>query len=605
MSDDRILRLLNEVGLDNAISGEDYEAYEDYFTNRDTDNDSSEASDIDEAHDTVDNLNLSDISVLRDVPLIEETQTGNVFDNINIIDDVIIQIEQEGENIEVVDEDDAGGPIVIIDNDEQNVIDADPNDPDKHIVTQFLQNGCGCNTVCCRQFSQNDFLSMRLECSEIDYYDNNVNKLDQVIMGQLRCFTSDSTLTARSHHNQTIRVKPRSSYMLKGLDVCQSTYLFGHNIKIKKLKRLKKMYKDSGLVTKDHGNTGKANKRVTKFEKAEKVVRFLQNYAEQQAIFLPGRSSTVYNANLKLLPSNETKKTVYEKYKLSFVEADEDGPVLFRVFCNIWRQTCKEIIILRPRSDLCRTCQQHYTSGSKLTLASELEKLQNLQKMQSHLELVSNERNFYRTKIKETKQSFEGKETFPPNSCLLDAEVHYSFDMAQQVHIPSNPLQPGPIYFLVPYKIGIFGVMCETVKKQLNYLIPESTSTSKGSNLVVSLFDHYLNHHSFGEQVMYIHADNCVAQNKNNILMGYLAWRVSTHKNLKIVLSFLPVGHTKFSCDWAFGLLKKKFRVTYISSIDEFERSIEQSTPTSKVNSAIAIGNEKGEVTIPVHDWQM
>lgn len=205
---------------------------------------------------------------------------------------------------------------------------------------------------------------------------------------------------------------------------------------------------------------------------------------------------------------------MYEKYKLSFLEADEDGPVLFRVFCNIWRhtRTCKEIrvIILRPRSDLCRTCQHYYTSGSKLTLACDLEKLQNLQKMQSHLELVSDERNFYMTKIKETKQSFEGKETFPPNTCLFDAEVHYSFDMAQQVHIPSDLLKPGPIYFLVPYKLGIFGVMCETVNKQLNYLIPESTSTSKGSNIVVSLFDHYLNHQSFGEQVMYIHADNCV-----------------------------------------------------------------------------------------------
>lgn len=54
------------------------------------------------------------------------------------VDDIIIQIEQEGENIEVVDEDDSGGPIVIIDIDEQNVIDADSNDPDKHSVVVKL-----------------------------------------------------------------------------------------------------------------------------------------------------------------------------------------------------------------------------------------------------------------------------------------------------------------------------------------------------------------------------------------------------------------------------------------------------------------------------------
>lgn len=60
-----------------------------------------------------------------------------------------------------------------------------------------------------------------------------------------------------------------------------------------------------------------------------------------------------------------------------------------------------------------------------------------------------------------------------------------------------------------------------------------------------------------------------------------------------------------FYCIVTLLCFKKKFRVTYISSINEFERSIEQSTPTSKVNTAIAVGNEKGDVTISVHDWQM
>ena len=40
------------------------------------------------------------------------------------------------------------------------------------------------------------------------------------------------------------------------------------------------------------------------------------------------------------------------------------------------------------------------------------------------------------------------------------------------------------------------------------------------------------------------HADNCVGQNKNNILLGYLAWRICNNRNNKIVLSFMSVGHT-------------------------------------------------------------
>ena len=32
----------------------------------------------------------------------------------------------------------------------------------------------------------------------------------------------------------------------------------------------------------------------------------------------------------------------------------------------------------------------------------------------------------------------------------FDIEMHYSFDYAQQVHIPHDPIQGGPIFFLVP-----------------------------------------------------------------------------------------------------------------------------------------------------------
>lgn len=68
----------------------------------------------------------------------------------------------------------------------------------------------------------------------------------------------------------------------------------------------------------------------------------------------------------------------------------------------------------------------------------------------------------------------------------------------------------------------------------------------------------------------------------------YLAWRVSNIKHLKIILSFLPVGHMKFKCNWAFTLHKNKFRVTHISSISEFLEAMAEFRLTIKVNSAVA-----------------
>ncbi|KAG8324426.1 hypothetical protein J6590_092416 [Homalodisca vitripennis] len=112
-------------------------------------------------------------------------------------------------------------------------------------------------------------------------------------------------------------------------------------------------------------------------------------------------------------------------YQASFTEADQEEPVSQCTFSNIWRQTCKDIIILRPRSDLCRKCQRHYTSGTmkKCYIFKKCSPIFNL----------SLKKEIFNEKIKETVENFNEKETFPPNSCLLDAEVHYSFDMAQQV----------------------------------------------------------------------------------------------------------------------------------------------------------------------------
>lgn len=276
------------------------------------------------------------------------------------------------------------------------------------------------------------------------------------------------------------------------------------------------------------------------------------------AIILPGRSSTAYNASLRLLPSSDSKVKKYGIYKASFTDDVAEKPARSRVFTNIWRDVCREIVVMKPRTDLCSTCQKHFTSGAEMALVPEEEKLQTIEQMKTHLQTVSEERKNYNDIISCTRENFKNND---------QSSVHYSFDMAQQMHIPSNPLQPGPIYFLVPFKVGIFGVMCETTNKQTNYLIPESESTTKGSNLIVSLFHHHLETNSLGEENMFVHVDNCVGQNKNNILMGYLAWRICKKKNKKIILSFTSVGHTKFACDWAFGLLKKKFRRTYVSSL--------------------------------------
>ncbi len=214
------------------------------------------------------------------------------------------------------------------------------------------------------------------------------------------------------------------------------------------------------------------------------------------------------------------------------------------------------------------------------------------------------ERGFYKDSIKRTRDSFTESKSKRQKWCSYDGSVHYSFDFAQQVHIPSDPQQPSPLYFLVPYKVGLFGIMCDTIKKQANFVIPEANIINKGGNAIVSYLNYYFEHHGLKETEMLLHADNAVGQNKNNIVLGYLAWRIIKKFNRSILLSFMPTGHTKFSCDQAFGLFKKSFRRTACSSLEDVCNVVTNSTMPSGMNFPILLADSDGKVQVPVFDWQ-
>ena len=84
--------------------------------------------------------------------------------------------------------------------------------------------------------------------------------------------------------------------------------------------------------------------------------------------------------------------------------------------------------------------------------------MQTIRQAESHLLDVTTERSVYRAALEKAKSSvvahFTEDGTFSPpppaaqrpsNSTPIDA--HYSFDMAQQVFYPNDPLQPGPCTF--------------------------------------------------------------------------------------------------------------------------------------------------------------
>ena len=80
-------------------------------------------------------------------------------------------------------------------------------------------------------------------------------------------------------------------------------------------------------------------------------------------------------------------------------------------------------------------------------------------------------------------------------------------------------MQPGPIYFFTPRKCGIFGVACEGIPRQINFLSDEAGDCGKGANIVISQLHYFFEHHGMGEMEVFLHADNCTGQNKNNTML--------------------------------------------------------------------------------------
>jgi hypothetical protein len=291
-------------------------------------------------------------------------------------------------------------------------------------------------------------------------------------------------------------------------------------------------------------------------------------------------------------------------FKLYINQCDEKDKISLSKFNSIWLTNLNHIKIQKARTDVCKTCRLLTNEIMEKRERIRLEQHHEFVKSLSfHLDLVKEERAIYKKVIDEASKFVATSAGInAPNS--KDIVMHYSFDYAQQIHIPNDPLQPGPMFFLVPYKIQVFGIANEAFKTQHNYLNPESCTISKGSDSVISFLHHYFEVYGVGEQTVVLHADNCGGHNKNRFIMNYFAYRVMKKLHSSITIIFMPVGHTKFYYDLAFGLLKKKFKHTQVSNLKELEECIRKSTPNSNLNKSQIVGNESGkEVYVKQYSW--
>lgn len=470
-------------------------------------------------------------------------------------------------------------------------------------VRQFHREGCGCclspdSKPCSTLMTTEEIREMRNQAFELES-----TELDLLLLGTIRACLQVGETTSCSHQINTTRKLSRFNPAFHGNRICMKTFLFINGIGRSRLKSLIKHYKLHGATVRVHGNKSRLPSSTVSMESVQYVVNYLVNYSTSHALVLPGRVPGFNRTDIKLLPSSYTKTMVWNSYKEAAL-ADSQRAVSYTKFVELWNQLTPFIRVCKPMTDLCFTCQKNNNKVLRSANLPESEKSDVVKEHQQHLQQAMVGRNYYREVSRNLDDELRVTVDFTTtrDPCSYEGTMHYSFDYAQQILYPSNPLQPGPIYFKTPRKCGLFGVCCESIPRQVNYVIDESVHAGKGANGVLSYVHHFLEKHGIGETSGHFHADNCSGQNKNNCALWYMAWRVihNLHKNIQY--SFMIAGHTKFAPDWCFGLLKQRVRKTFVSSLYEIVSVIQESTKTG-VNVAELAGLHSGRVLVPTYDW--
>lgn len=157
--------------------------------------------------------------------------------------------------------------------------------------------------------------------------------------------------------------RKRQQYYFNGQQVCRETFAFAHAVSRKTIDSIAhSLYKD-GLVARTHGNKGKTPKHALTVQDVQNVKTFLINYASKYGLPLPGRLPNFRNEKALLLPSDKTKADIFQDY-VQVAEQLQYREICVSEFKSIWLEQCPHILIMKPSTDLCHTCNLH---GHSLT----------------------------------------------------------------------------------------------------------------------------------------------------------------------------------------------------------------------------------------------
>ena len=424
------------------------------------------------------------------------------------------------------------------------------SDPLYEEVSKTLSESC-CEDNCLSLFDVSEVYQFLLNLLEMSK-----EQKSMLLLGKLHILSRAGEPINHARKKGGKRQRVTYNYAFDHREVCKKAFLFLHNIGEKQFKNMVKHLRENGPIPIVHGNVGKLPSTVYPFQVVVDVVQYIKKIC-RNTWTAPQPSARSGRADIPpiYLPASQNFKIVHDHYVKAVMDQDPSQRVMqYRSFVDVWYKCVPEIQFMTPRTDVCSICQG-YRNKIKEAI-SEQDKLTLTSAFSDHLHQAQRECQYYLDCCRR-----DVLPTVSPGAAHTCMYAHYTFDFAEQLHLPHHSRQVGPMYFKVGRRVQLFGICCDTNKIQVNCLIDESESIGQngtkthGPNSVISMLDHYFATHGLNELICHCHADNCVGQNKNRFVLGYLSWHVITGKNREINLSFMEVGHTRCLVDGHFGLI--------------------------------------------------
>ena len=265
---------------------------------------------------------------------------------------------------------------------------------------EFLKGGCKCSrgpkdSPCSSQFTEEEIVANLSNCHELSS-----RELDLVILANIQAVTCVEVVGQKRNRS------PRCNFLFQSKPICHEMFLFMYGISDSRLRRLREHYENTGLSSRTHGNTRRLPKNTLPFSVVEDVKLFLANYAEEHAISLSGRIPGYKDEDIKLLASHETNMGVWRSFEVA-CEATRKQAVSYSKFVELWEQFYPNLVVAKPMTDLCLTCQQNSTKLLRAANLPDNEKSDCVREQQEHLNLALTERSVYKEACKEATDNFQ------------------------------------------------------------------------------------------------------------------------------------------------------------------------------------------------------